>query len=194
MALADYGDQEFYADERRQVCLLACSFRVADVEAAGGYHPGLGVSGHRIGGVEDLEILQRLWRAGRRGLYLPGIAVQHKVPASRMTKAYHRRWHTGHGRFYAALRDPRIEGSSARLFDVPAHLYRQAGGAAARWLWATLSGRPDEAFTHETAIRFFVGFFAERRRARERGLLPDAAAFVRALVSSRTRRALARRH
>lgn len=194
VALADYGDAPFVADEGRPVCLLACSFRVTDVEAVGGYRTHLGVSAHRIGGVEDLEILQRLWKAGRRGLYLPGLTLDHKVPASRMTRSYHRRWHTGHGRFYAALRDPRTERSSARLLDVPAHLYRQAGAAAAQWAGAMLRGRPDAAFAHETTIRFFLGFLAERRRERPRRALPDVAAFVRALITRRARRTLARRH
>lgn len=164
LALADYGDEAFFTDERRQVCLLACSFRRADVEAVGGYHSALGVSRDLIGGVEDLEILQRLWKAGKRGIYVPGITFQHKVPPSRVTKSYHRRWHTGHGRFYARLRDSEFERSRARLFDVPVHLYRQAATAAFEWLKWKLLRRDSEAFACETRLRFFVGFFRERRQ------------------------------
>lgn len=185
LALADYGDHEFYADERKQVCLLACSFRVAAVEAVGGYRTGLSVSKDLIGGVEDLDILQRLWKSGRKGLYLPGLAFRHKVPAVRMTKAYHRRWHTGHGRFYATLRDPEFERSTARLFDVPAHMYRAVAAAALGWLTSLVRRRPDAAFVYETRVRFFLGFFRQRRRESARGPLSGLASFARALVSNR---------
>jgi glucosyl-dolichyl phosphate glucuronosyltransferase len=188
LALADYGDEEFYADEGRQVCLLACSFRVADVEAVGGYRAGLSVSSNLIGGVEDLEILQRLWKFGRKGMYLPGLAFRHKVPPARMTRTYHRRWHTGHGRFYATLRDPSFEASSARLFDVPAHLYKQAAAAAGGWMSAVVRGRVDEAFAYETKVRFFAGFFRERRQQCARNPVAELVSFARALVSSRLRR------
>ena len=188
VALADYGNEEFYADESRQVCLLACSFRAADVEAVGGYRVGLSVSENRIGGVEDLELLQRLWKSGRRGLYVPRIGFLHKVQASRMTKAYHRRWHTGHGNFYAQLRDPDFEASGARLFDVPAHVYKDAAAAAAGWIKRVLAGAPDAAFEYETRLRFFAGFFQERRRGRSRGLVAELATFGRDIVSSRFRR------
>jgi glucosyl-dolichyl phosphate glucuronosyltransferase len=186
IALADYGDEEFYTDERRELCLLACSFRAADVEAVGGYRVGLSVSGESIGGVEDLEILQRLWKAGRKGLYLPGLSFLHKIPRVRTTKAYHRRWHTGHGRFYARLRDPTFERSAARLFDVPAHVYKDAAGAAWSWAGSVLRGSPDAAFAHETRIRFFVGFFGERRHS-ARGIVAELAGFTRALLSNRLR-------
>ena len=163
VALADYGDREIYVDEDHPMCLLGCSFRRADVMEVGGYRTGLSVSKGMIGGVEDLEILQRLWRGGRRGLYLPTLTFFHKVGASRLTKAYHRRWHTGHGRFYAALRDPDFERSSARLFDVPAHAYRQAASAALGWTGAMLRGRRNDAFEYETRMRFFAGFWQARR-------------------------------
>jgi glycosyltransferase involved in cell wall biosynthesis len=193
VALADYGNEEFFADERKQVCLLACSFRVADVEAVGGYRFGLGVSKNLIGGVEDLEILQRLWKAGRRGLYLPGLAFHHKVPPGRMTKAYHRRWHTGHGRFYARLKDPGFEGSAARLFDVPAHLYKQTGAAIVGWLKSMVRARLDESFAYETRVHFFLGFFRERRRECKRGTFAELGDFARSLISSRLHPGVARR-
>lgn len=164
IALADYGDEAFEADANRQVCLLACAFRRADVIAAGGYEGRLGVSASRIGGVEDLEILQRLWAAGRKGLYLPGLAFQHKVQPSRLTMAYHRRWHTDHGRSYAQLRDAGFEQSSGRLWDVPLHVFRGLASALVRWAAFQLRGRRDDAFLEETRVRFLLGFIAERRQ------------------------------
>jgi glycosyltransferase involved in cell wall biosynthesis len=164
LALTDYGEETFTVDESRKACLLACSLRVADVKAVGGYRDGLSVSGELIDGVEDLEILERLWKAGKRGLYLPHVAVRHKVGAARMTKQYHRRWHTGHGRFYAIMRDDEFERAGASLFDVPSHVYRQTGRAAMGWLRAWLKREPDLAFLCETQLRFALGFLRQRRR------------------------------
>src|SRR5437764_1251585 len=78
------------------------------------------------GSMEEHELLERLARAGKRGLYAPQIVVRADVPFARMTRGYHRRWHRGHGKFYAISRSASFEESAAgRLFDVPAHLYRQ---------------------------------------------------------------------
>jgi glycosyltransferase involved in cell wall biosynthesis len=169
VALADYGDREFEASAANPVCLLACSFRLADVRAAGGYDAALGVSARQIGGVEDLEILQRLWNSGRKGLYVPAIHFQHKVGASRLTKRYHRRWHAGHGRFYAALREPAFELSSKRVLGVPGHVYRQAADAAAAWCGQVLRLNFDRAFLFETRLWFFAGFVRSRLAAWRRG-------------------------
>jgi len=116
-----------------------------------------------------------------------------------VTKEYHRRWHTGHGRHYAIMRDAEIEHASARLFDVPAHLYRQAATNGARWLRDTLSGKPDAAFLHETQLRFFLGFFRERyknfmgrggqvEQQQKRSALGEVAQFARRLVAGKAAR------
>ncbi len=188
IALVDYGDRQRSVDSDNALCLIGCSFRKTDLEAIGGYRSDLSVSKNLIGGVEDVEIVQRLVKSGRVGLYVPEIACRHKVQARRMTKAYYRRWHLGHGRFYALLRDEDFERSTARLFDVPAHMYTQAAAAALAWckwrLW-----RPHTAFERETQLRFFVGFFRERRRQYRagggRGTVRELATFVRALLSKR---------
>ena len=131
--------------------------------AVGGYRGDLGVSPFQIGGVEDLEILERLWDSGRKALYNPEIYFQHKVSASRLTKSYHRRWHSGHGYFYAVLRDKQVEQSAATFLGVPAHLYRQAMKDVLGWAMCMLTFRPDEAFSHTARLCFFRGFFKKRR-------------------------------
>jgi glucosyl-dolichyl phosphate glucuronosyltransferase len=189
VAVADYGGEEFFADESKQICLLACTFRLEDVRAVGGYDGQLGVSAGQIGGVEDLDILRRLWAAGRRGLYLPGVWFRHKVAPSRLTKAYHRRWHKGHGRSYALMRDAEVERASARLFDVPSHMYRQAAASALGWLWHTARGRGAQAFACEAQLHFIDGFFRQRRAdyiaGGGRGTLGELVSFARALVSGK---------
>lgn len=164
LALSDYGTEPFYTDANKPICLLAGAFRRADVEAAGGYHVELGVAPNRIGGTEDVDLLTRMYEAGCKGLYLPDLWLRHKVEPERLTKRYHRRWHDGHGRFYALMRAPEIERSTGRLFDVPLHLYRQAAADAASWLQAMAGGRTAEAFERETRLRFFAGFFRTRTK------------------------------
>ncbi len=193
LALTDYGEKKFYTDENHQICLLACSFRTADVVAIGGYNPKLGVTKNQIGGTEDLEVLKRLWKSGRKGIYLPHISFYHKVEPNRITKKYHRRWHSGHGSFYAAMRDEEVEQSSARLFDVPAHLYSQAAKNIIHWLKYSLQSQKAKAFWHETQLHFFKGFFRERRKeflkaAQDRSLINEIILFARALAAKKSKK------
>lgn len=192
LALTDYGEKEFYADENKQICLLACSFRTADVAEVGGYSQKLGVTKNQIGGTEDLEILKRLWKSGRKGIYLPHIWFYHKVEPHRITKRYHRRWHSGHGSFYAAMRDEEVEQASARLFDVPAHLYFQAAKNIFHWLKYSIQRKKATAFWYETQFYFFKGFFRERRKeflesAQNRGSVNEVILFVRSLAAKKSK-------
>jgi protein tyrosine phosphatase len=57
------------------------------------------------------------------------------------------------------MREEEFERSSARLFDVPAHLYKQATRDALAWLANSLRGKREQAFQHETQLCFFKGFF-----------------------------------
>ncbi len=179
LGLSDYGNEVFAVDERRTICLLACSFRRSAIEAVGGYRAELGISQKLIGAVEDLDIIQRLIKAGFTGLYLPDLQIEHKVPPQRLTKRYHRRWHTQHGRFYALLRDKAFESSNTRLLDAPGHVYRQAIVGALQWVASLARGRFGEAFAHETSVRFSLGFLLERLPAA--GAQRDKRASSRAL-------------
>lgn len=162
IALADYGDESFLTDQDHQKCLLACAFRLADVKAVQGYHQELGPAKTRTGGTEDLDLLIRLWASGRTGLYLPGIHFYHKVEPDRLSREYHRKWHTDHGRSYAIMRVPEAEQASFRLFDIASYMYREVVVESLRWLGCMVRGRADEAFSHETRLRFYSGFFRQR--------------------------------
>jgi glycosyltransferase involved in cell wall biosynthesis len=166
LALQDYGDRPIAVNRNNPLCLLSANFafRREVFDRIGKFEPELQRVREGIGSMEDLELLTRFWRAGGNALYLPSLTVTANVPAERLTKRYHRKWHTGHGHFYAMLRAEEMERSRAgRLFDVPAHLYRQAMKDALRWLKHQLPGRSDDAFTFETRLRFFAGFFRKRR-------------------------------
>lgn len=101
--------------------LLAAVFRTETVRRLGGGNRALGVSPTLVGGTEDADLLFRLCAAGHRGLFWPNPRIRHKVPAQRLTKAYFRRWHWGHGIDYARMRLPRFESSRRHLLGVPGH-------------------------------------------------------------------------
>ncbi len=186
IAMADHGEQRFYVDTANPICLLACAFRLADVLEAGGYPGDLAVSKGRVGGTEDADLLMRLWRNGKRGLYLPGTVLYHKVEPKRLTKAYHRRWHRGHGRSHAMMRVPELERARARLFDVPSHLFGSAGRDLASWAKALIRRDEADAFWYETRLQFFWGFVrhraAEYRSTMRHGVLREVVRFLAALA------------
>ena len=189
LALQDYGDEPVTITADNKLCLVSANlaFRSEAFEETGLFELELQRVKSSIGSMEDAELLERFWRTGRKSLYVPDLIVVTDVPAERMTKSYHRRWHTGHGYFFAIMRSEEMERSSSRLFDVPAHLYRQAIADAASWFKCFLSGNRERAFTHEIGIRFFWGFFLKRRQdflsAAQHGTLHEIFAFIRLLIS-----------
>ena len=198
LALQDYGDEPVSINAGNKLCLVSANlaFRSEAFEETGLFAPDLQRVKNSIGSMEDAELLERFWRTGRKSLYVPDLIVVTDVPAERMTKSYHRRWHTGHGYFFAIMRSEEMEQSSSRLFDVPAHLYKQAIADAASWLRCFLFGKRERAFTHEIGLRFFWGFFRKRRQdflsAAQHGTLHEIFAFVRLLISKRDYRGMSK--
>lgn len=167
LALLDYGDQPFYVDSGKQLCLIGANFafRRRAFEKVGLFKTDFQRVKDGIGSLEDHEILLRLWQAGSRGLYLPDLVATAEIEPDRMEKHYHRRWHTSHGRFYAALHSEEVERSKlGKLFGVPAHFYRQALSDLGGWIGARVRRQPAEAFTRELGLRHFTGFASRRWR------------------------------
>lgn len=167
LALVDHGDTAIMITPARAICLVGANvaFRREVFDAIGGFATEFQRVRESIGSLEDHDFLLRLLRTGRTGVYDPRIVVHAEIQPNRLTRRYHRRWHSGHGRFHALLRSELMERSNAgTLFGVPAHLYRQALGDVAGWVRATATWDPARAFHHEVRLRFFTGFFRERRR------------------------------
>jgi glycosyltransferase involved in cell wall biosynthesis len=194
LAILDYGDEPFYVDTQQQYCLVGANliFRRAVFDGVGYFQPDLQRVKDGVGSMEDHEFLLRVWATGRRGLYVPGIVMNAEVQLERMTKEYHRRWHTGHGHFYAIMRDEEMDTGEARLFDVPAHLYRNALKSVIGWLIQSLRAHEDRAFEHETELRFFRGFFRQRRKEfkakKPRSTPREIALFMQSLMVSKLQR------
>jgi len=167
LALLDYGDVPIRIDVSTRIGLISanCALRKDVLVRAGGFAPALQRVRDGIGSMEDHELFERLFRAGACGLYWPQLQVTAVTAPERLTRAYHRRWHFEHGRFYAVYRSRSVEETATgRLFDVPAHLYRQMAVDAMKWLECIVSLKTSEAFAYENRLRFFAGFFSKRLR------------------------------
>ena len=188
LALQDYGDKPLLINLKNPLCLVSANlaFRRETFVDAGLFAPELQRVKNKIGSMEDAEFMDRYWRAGRDCLYVPEILAETDVTFERMSKAYHRRWHTGHGYFYAIMRSEEIERASSRLYDVPAHIYKQAVIDAVAWLCSVLHNS-SRAFLYEMRLRFFAGFFTKRRSdylsSAHRGFLGEIVNFTRSRVS-----------
>lgn len=166
IAAQDYGDQTFVLDATTTVGLISANLAIRReaLDQVGWFHTELQRVKDGIGSMEDQELLERMARAGKRGLYAPQMVVWADVPELRMRLSYHRRWHRGHGKFYAISRSASFEQTAkGRLFDVPAHLYRQAATDVFAWLKHLLCGQRAQAVAHESRLWFFFGFIRERR-------------------------------
>jgi glycosyltransferase involved in cell wall biosynthesis len=167
LALADLGDAALTISAEHPLCLvganLACRRTVFD--RVGGFATDLQRVKDGIGSLEDHEFLLRVLRTGRTGLYDPRIVVHAEIQPNRLERAYHRRWHTGHGHFHALMRSEHMERTTiGTLLGVPAHLYWQALGHLGGWLRARGTGHSARAFDHEMRLRFFAGFFRTRQQ------------------------------
>ena len=192
LALQDYGDNQLTVDLSNRLCLVSANlaFRRAAILDAGLFKPELQRIKDGIGSMEDAELLERFWKTGRRCLYIPDLVVKTIVPEERLRKTYHRRWHRGHGHFYAISRATEIENAALRFMDVPAHLYKRAAVDALCFLFFSV-GKPQTAFVHETGLHFFYGFFRKRSRdymkTAYRGPIRELTNFLRTLLT-RSRR------
>mgnify|MGYP003288076187 CR=1 FL=1 len=166
LALLDYGPDELIisGDSPRGLLTANIAFRRSVFDEVGSFSPHLQRVKNMIGSMEDTEFLLRVCRSGRRGLYLPQMIAKAPVEVERLSKTYHRRWHTGHGHFYAVMRDAQWERSSFKLAGVPGHLYKQTLAHGLSWLKTIVTGNTDAAFNHECHLRFFSGFVRQRRR------------------------------
>ncbi len=166
LAVLDYGPDELIIAGKSPRGLLTANiaFRRSVFAEVGTFSPHLQRVKNAIGSMEDTEFLLRVCRSGKQGMYLPGMVARAPVDNERLSKEYHRRWHMGHGHFYALMRDEEWERSNFRLAGVPGHLYKQTATHALNWLTSMFTANADAAFTHECRLRFFNGFFRQRRR------------------------------
>jgi len=208
LALVDYGPEPLPVTAERQLCLVSANLAVRRTlfDAVGLFAPELQRVKDSIGSMEDHELLMRCWHAGRQGLYVPTLLASTTVPASRMTKDYHRRWHRGHGMFCAMVRhleltdhDGRYIGEQSAddavmLFGVPAYLYRQAADHGLKWALAALRRQQAVSLRHENNVRFLVSYirtrYGQERARRARSTVAEVGSFATNLLRKKVRTGL----
>jgi hypothetical protein len=144
------------------------------IDRIGGFDPDLGRRGASLLGQEQAEFFCRSRAIGARGLYVPTMAVEHHVPASRLTREYFRRWWfwKGISRCRLEQRHPVTElgldlSRVARLGGVPRFMIGSALRDAAGWLRASATWDAHGRARHEMMLCYFAGYL---RAARERAV------------------------
>jgi glycosyltransferase involved in cell wall biosynthesis len=202
LALVDYGPTPLHVTAERQLCLVSANLAVRRslFDAVGLFAPELQRVKDSIGSMEDHELLTRCWRAGKQGLYVPTLLASTDVPANRMTKTYHRRWHRGHGVFCAMMRFLEDTDQKGRyigkysaeepvtLFGVPAFLFRQIADECWKWMLASVRRQPALAFRHENNMRFLVSYSSTRYREERAGSKRSVGAEVRSFATNLVRK------
>ena len=169
VAILDYGPEPFIFEDRRRVPLGAnMAIHRTLLDRIGLFDGRLGRSGTKLLGQEVPEFLGRARSAGARGLYVPDMAVNHHVHASRLNKQYFRRWWYGKGCSRAVL--DRIHpidelgvdlSSARRLAGVPLFMLRRALMDVLGWV--TDRTDPAERFRHEVMLCYFTGYLIASR-------------------------------
>jgi len=186
IAIQDHGGDRFVYEELKKVPLGAnLAVHRSLFAAIGTFRADLGrTTGKRVLGQEVPELLARARAAGRRGLYVPAMRVQHHIPSSRLTRQYFRRWWYGKGVSRATLEENRPVTelgvdlrTAAHLFGVPRFMFGCAARDLVGWVKHTLAGRPAQAFTHLMMLTYFVGYVVTRLSAPpDRGAAPKMVA------------------
>ena len=129
-------------------------------------------------------------------MYAPGVIFKSEVPPERLTKAYHRIWHIGHGKFCAMMRIIETTGMDGELaeehqdqvtlFGVPGFLYRGLLIEIKRWLSALVSKPENLAFERENQVRYLIGYvrkrYDESRQEQQQSHALQCMAFIKSLI------------
>lgn len=188
LGILDFGDQPFYLNAQRPCCMLTANLAVRKHVFAqiGTFRPEFQRVKNSIGSTEDHELLLRFYKRGSKGLYAPNIEAVAAVQEERLTKAYHRRWHTGHGRFSALMGLEPAPHDAPRLFGAPAYMYRQLFRFACQWARASLKALQADALRYENELRYmsnYIRTLAEQSSARREKRAPaEIAAFANLLI------------
>jgi glycosyltransferase involved in cell wall biosynthesis len=161
---ADEGEPRVISADAEPPFGANMGFRRTVFDRLGRFDPELGRKGTATIGGEEWDLFRRVIAAGGKVMYFPSARVHHKVPASRATKAYFRRW-----RFDDSRNRARAFGVSGdrRILGIPPYLLEQTARAGWTALKARFTLTEDEAFHREMIFWHFLGMLAGLRdRAR----------------------------
>jgi glycosyltransferase involved in cell wall biosynthesis len=202
LAVKDHGPASFiFEDAAKSPLGVNMAVRRTLIERIGGFRPDLGRRGGSLLGQEQADFFYRSRAVRARGLYVPGMVVEHHVPRERLTRRYFRRWWfwkgISHARVHAIHEETELGIDLRRVphvLGVPRYMY---GGVARHLIgWARALARRDsrERVEHAMMVFYFAGYLRERRRPRSPSALspaPDIAARAELPMSTASRPAVA---
>ncbi len=166
LAVQDWGSQPVTMSPAHPRCLVGASLAVRRraFDKTGLFSIDTQRVKDGIGSTEDFDWEKKVWEHGGHGVWVPEIVCRSPIQPDRGQKAYHRRWHCGHGKFQAISCNSEHEGPR-RVLGVPLFVYRQMVQAAVKTVTSRLTGK-HHAFAHETQLWFFAGFIREKWKSR----------------------------
>jgi glycosyltransferase involved in cell wall biosynthesis len=151
-------------------CLVTANFacRASVFRELGGFSPAFRRD-------EDREFNLRMWRAGKRGMYVDSVVTYTDVQLERLGKPYHRAWHHVTGASHARMRyretirsdgalDDSMASAGRRVAGIPGFLYKEAAAHLLHWTIKVMTGRVDQAFIEECRLRYLGSSFTTRWR------------------------------
>jgi glycosyltransferase involved in cell wall biosynthesis len=181
LAAVDYGTTPFLVPDAHPVCLVTANLfiRRDTLDRVGWFDP-------HFRRCQDHELMLRLWAAGIAGRYAPDVVARTIVPAERLTRRYHRRWHATHGHFLARMPFREIHTAKGLTLEKPTRgrfflgaprfEYRELLLAVARWCACLATARVDRMLSHEFRAWYSLSFIVSAIRARRR-VLPSEVRF-----------------
>jgi glycosyltransferase involved in cell wall biosynthesis len=149
-------------------CLVTANFacRAAVFRELGGFSPDYLRD-------EDREFNLRMWRAGKRGMYVDSVITFTEVQPERLEKRYHRAWHHVTGTSHARMRyrdivtregvlDDAMTSGGRLIGGVPLFLVREWITHAREWVMKTIARKHDLAFFEECRLRYLSSYIATR--------------------------------
>ena len=198
LAICEHGDEDLPVDAgHAALCLLTANLAVRR-----SVFDKVGMFSTEYPRGQDREIQLRMWRAGCRGLYAPGVVVKVPIPPERLNKRYFRSWYRKYGQVHARLelldsldKDGRLVSPPAdsRLFGTSPHVHRTLASSVLRWVGATVRRREPERVYHANRICYLGNYIATSfKRARKTQEGSDSAQVARFFLR-RLRRKFSRR-
>ncbi|HKZ04637.1 MAG TPA: glycosyltransferase [Methylomirabilota bacterium] len=146
------------------------AFRRGVFADTGVFDTNRGVTGEKLYGGEEWDLVKRALAGGRRAFYDPRIVVWHRIPAYRMRRRYLSRHYFERAEGEGLVQAPP---GGRQLLGVPLFMYGQAAARVGGWLWAAIRRRPDALDRWLASCEVTGGLWGRwKRRARGRRMPP----------------------
>lgn len=116
------------------------AFRRGVFASTGVFDTARGVTGGKLYGGEEWELVKRALAGGRRAFYDPRVVVWHRIAVHRMRRRYVSRHYFERAEGEGLAQAPP---AGRQLLGVPLFMYGQTAARIGGWLWAAARRRPD---------------------------------------------------